>query len=888
MRLSLVVLVCGFSAIHAEEPMRAGPDWWAYQRLTKPTPPVGPHANPIDAFLAAKLKAKGLAYNPPADRATLLRRLTYDLTGLPPTPAEIEAFQNDASKDAYLKVVRRLLDSEAYGERWARHWLDVVRFTESQGFEYDRLRDHAWHYRDYVIRAFNNDKPYAEFVREQIAGDVHRASGQEGVVATGMLVAGPFDQAGAGSVSTTIRGKVREDEMEEMLGTVGQTFLGVTINCARCHDHKFDPFSAKEYYQMKAVFDGVRGGDRELASAAESHEHQAALRLLEKQHEAVLGKVRELEAKGRERALAKRDPKAKEVNLVEPISRWTFDTDGRDSQGNLHATLKNGAKIAGGKLLVDGDKAFAETVPLDRVVTAKTLEAWVELPTLKQGGGGVISVQKLGGSQFDAIVYGERQPNIWMAGSDGFIRTRDQKAPAETSPPTTAVHMAITYTAEGRITLYRNGRVYGEGYTVRPATFNAKETQVVFGLRHTNGGKPYLNGAIDEARLYDVALTAEQVLASYQAGVARLARTEVLAALTDEERRILSTLEGTLEKLQRDLAARPKPGTVYAAKAFPLSPSVIYKRGDFEKPGDPVTAASPTVVQGVAPFVLPAETAEGERRAKFAEWVADKDNPLTWRVIVNRVWQYHFGEGLVRTPNDFGFNGDRPTQPELLDWLACIFRDSGGRLKALHELIVTSEAYQQASTFNAKAATIDADNRLYWRYAPHRLEAEAIRDALLHVSGKLNRQAGGPSYRPFKIETFNSAFYVLLDDDRPELNRRSVYRMNVNSAKDPLLDVLDCPDPAVKAPRRNTTTTPLQALAMMNNSFTERTAHAFAARLTKEATDLPSQITLAYRLAFNRPPTPEELARAQKVAATTNLKTVCWAIINASEFAYIR
>jgi hypothetical protein len=258
-------------------------------------------------------------------------------------------------------------------------------------------------------------------------------------------------------------------------------------------------------------------------------------------------------------------------------------------------------------------------------------------------------------------------------------------------------------------------------------------------------------------------------------------------------------------------------------------------------------------------------------------------------VIVNRAWQHHFGEGLVRTPNDFGLNGERPTHPELLDWLAAWFRDNGGRLKPLHRLIVTSATYRQAATFEEAAAAKDADDRLLWSFAPRRLEAEAVRDAMLAMSGKLNREAGGPSFRPFKIETFNSSFYIPFDADRPDLNRRSVYRMNVTSARDPVLEVLDCPDPSVKTPRRTATTTPLQALTLMNNPFTDRMARSFADRVRAEAgDDTAAQVTLVYRLAFARTPTDAERDRAAHVVREAGLKAVCWALSNASEFVYVK
>jgi hypothetical protein len=893
----LFVLVALSATLTAADPKRAGADWWSLQPIVRPVPPtvadLPTDANPIDAFVRDKLRTSGLKPAGPADRLTLIRRVTFDLTGLPPTPAEIDAFLADSSPDAYERLVDRLLASPAYGERWARHWLDVVRFAESHGFEYDRLRDHAWRYRDYVIRSLNADVPYSRFAREQLAGDVLPDATADSVVATGMLVAGPWDQAGAGSVSPTVRGKVREDEMEDLLGTVSQTFLGVTLNCARCHDHKFDPYTARDYYRLKAVFDGVHPGDRPLLTAADLAARQEQAAGLERRLAETRSRLAGLEAEARFQVRKDRHAAAPDSSLPRPIARWSFEGDDRDSVRRLRAEPKGGAKIVGGRLVVDGKAAFAISGPLNRDLTTKTLEAWVVLPTLKQGGGGVIGIQTLDGRTFDGIVFAERKPLRWMAGSEFYSRTRDLDGPDESAKPNELIHVAITYAADGRIAVYRDGRPYGGPYrptgATAPLTFAAGNSQVILGQRHTGGGNAFLTAEIEEARLYDTALSADDVLASFRAGVERISAEELRAAMSPEDRDAHVAAVHAIDRLEAELAALRKPPLVYAASPRQPAPTVLLKRGDIEKPGEPVTPGSPAEVQGPPAVELAADAPEAERRRRFADWVVHPRNPLTWRVIVNRVWQHHLGDGLVRTPNDFGLNGERPTHPELLDWLAAAFRDNGGRLKPLHRLIVTSATYRQAATFNEAAAAKDADDRLVWRFAPRRLEAEAVRDAMLSMSGRLNRGAGGPSFRPFKIETFNSSFYIPFDADRPDLNRRSVYRMNVTSARDPVLEVLDCPDPSVKTPRRTATTTPLQALTLMNNPFTDRMAQSFADRVRAEAgDDTAAQVILAYRLAFARTPTDAERDRATRVAHESGLKAVCWALLNASEFVYVK
>jgi hypothetical protein len=899
--LGLFALTFGFvQAGHSAEPSaKAGPDWWCLQKLSRPNVPNVKDAqavrNPIDAFVLAKLEAKGLQLSSPAEKATLIRRVTVDLTGLPPTPEEIERFLKDASADAYAKVVDRLLASQAYGEHWARHWLDVARFAESQGFEYDRIRDNSWRYRDYVIKTLNDDKPYAQFVKEQLAGDVLKPVTTDGVIGTGFLVAGPFDQAGNGAASALIRAKAREDELEDMLSVVGQTFLGLTVNCARCHDHKFDPIPLRDYYRLKAVFDGVYHGDRAIASEDQRKVEERSAQL-QKQIDVLHLEQMTLELAGKAKILArqKKDPAVRDG--PRPLARWNFDRDVRDSAGTMHGHLKGRATIARGRLILDGKQAYLETDPLPSDLREKTLEAWVALDNLDQRGGGVLTVETTDGSVFDAIVYGERQHKKWIAGSNFFLRTRDITGAVEESAKAgELVHVAIVYRRDSSIAVYRNGDPYGEpvvaeGDAAKAVAFRANQTHVLMGLRHTGGGNAFLKGEIEEARLYDRALSADEVRASFQAGVDSISLREILAVLTEEQRQRHVQIDKEITRLKGEIPPPAGKIQAYAANSRQPGKTFVLKRGNVETKGDEVSAGPLSAVKDLKnDWGLSAETPEGQRRLKFAEWVVDRDNPLTWRVMANRIWQHHFGDGIVRTPNDFGFNGERPTHPELLDWLAVEFRDNGGSLKKLHRLILLSATYRQASKHEPKAAEIDADNRLLWRYPARRLPAESVRDAMLAVSGKLNRQAGGPGFRPFTISSFNSAFYLIFDDDKPELNRRSIYRIQVNSAKDPLLDVLDCPDPLVKTPKRNTTTTPLQALAMMNHSFVQRQAAAFADRVVKEAgPDENAQVSVAYLLGFGRTPTTKEIERAKVVTKEHGLKAVCWAILNASEFVYLR
>ncbi len=868
---------------------------WSLQPLRQPAVPAG--ENPIDAFVQAGLRTRGLEPSPAAAPRDLIRRVYFDLTGLPPTPDEVADFERDPSPARYAQLVDRLLASPRYGERWGRHWLDLARYTESTGFEYDRLRDNAWPYRDYVIRSFNDDKPYDRFMQEQIAGDVLSPVTGEGIVATSLLVCGPYDQAGNAQANATQRAITHEEEMEDMLSVVGQTFLGLTLNCARCHDHKFDPISQKDYYRIKAVFEGVRHGERPMEGTQERQEREVRIAALNREIAAANQTVAGIEADGARRAAAK-NPGPPVVAGPEPYARWTFDGTAvpSPSAGLLPGRPVDGAEISGGQLRLPKPGAYFQTAPLAREITEKTLEAWVALADLEQGGGAAISLESADGRQFDAIVFGERQAKKWVAGSEGYARTRDVAAPEETGPAGTLVHLAAVYRADNTIALYRNGEPYGAAYQPGTplATFRAGDARVVLGRRHLGGGRPWLTGSIQAAALYDRALSASEVAAAFRARGQGIPLPEILAGLNDDERTArgagLARAQRAREELER---SKKSPAMAYSGIRVKPEPTRVLLRGDVKSPGEVITPAALSAISAVpSEFGLGADAPEADRRLKFAAWLADPRNPLPARVMANRVWQLHFGQGLVSTPSDLGVNGVRPTHPELLDWLAAKFVDSGWSVKSLHRLILNSATYRQAAqppAASAKALAVDADNLYLWRFTPRRLEAEAVRDAMLAVSGELNLQQGGPSFRPFTTTDFNATFYHPFDKGDPEYNRRTVYRMNVNSGKEPLLDVLDCPDPSVKTPRRGVTTTPLQALGLMNSSFVQRQSARLAERSLQLARqDLSGAIQIAYRLALGRSATGEELQRASAAAQERSLTNVCWALLNSSEFMYVR
>ena len=871
---------------------RAGRDWWSLQPIAPakiPETQAAELANPIDAFIAAKRHEKGLRSSPEADRATLIRRLSFDLLGLPPTPADVAAFVSDPAPMAYEQLVERLLMSPAYGERWGRHWLDVARFGESQGFERDKLRTNSWRYRDWVIDAFNADLAYDEFVRRQLAGDVLYPDDPTAAVPTGFLVAGPFDEVGQSQQSAAMKLVVRQDELEDIVSVVGQTFLGLTVNCARCHDHKFDPVSQREYYRLSAALSGVRHGQRMAQSTESQAAAQWAAAGLAGRIAALEQQVARLEAPVRERLLAERKARAESTQAPAPLARWDFDEDLRDRAGELHALAQETARVEDGQLLVDG-KSFAMTYPLKAELKEKTLEAWVTLADLQQRGGAVIGVQALDGSLFDAIVYGERDPRQWMAGSNGFERTQSFAGPEETEADAVVVHVAIVYEANGTITGYRNGQVYGTPYkSPGLQTFKPGQSQVVFGLRHhPPGGNRLLKGGIERAQLYDRALSSEEIAASAGTVTMHVSERELTAALSDSERASRNAWRFELEQL-RSQQSRLADSTIYAVT--PKQPEVthVLLRGNPAQPEEQVTPGGIAAVTGLeADFGLTSDAPEDVARTKLAHWIADAQNPLVARVLVNRLWHYHFGVGLVDTPNDFGFNGSRPTHPELIDWLANELIRQDWSIKSLQRLIVTSAAYRQSSRYDADQARIDADNRYLWRKSPQRLEAEVLRDAMLAVSGELNARLHGPGYHDFRTFIFNSQFYEMLDPDGPTFQRRSIYRTWVRSGRNQFLDVFDCPDPSAKAPARAVTTTPLQALSLWNNSFALRMSERMSERARREAGESTAdQVRHVYALAFCRQPDAAEVSLAQEFVEQHGLAALCRVIFNGNEFLYI-
>ncbi len=871
---------------------RAGYDWWALQPVVRPElPNVGMQnwsKHPIDQFALAGLEEKKLSPSSPADRRTLIRRLSFGLLGLPPSPEHVTKFVNDKSADSYEQLVERMLQSPHYGERWARHWLDIARFGESQGFERDKIRLNSWRYRDWVIQALNDDMPYDEFARMQLAGDVLKPGDASATIATGFLVAGAYDEVGNSQQSAAMKAVVRQDELEDIVSAVGQTFLGLTVHCARCHDHKFDPVTQKEYYQLASALGGVRHGERQIKLKPIGDGW------LSRRIEELQKQITVIESPVRLAILAERKVnRQKRPRPPKPIARWTFDNGLKDELGNLNGTAHGDASIKDGALQLSGKSTcYVSTAPLQTNLKEKTLEAWVSLSNLTQRGGGVVSLQGTSGGQFDAIVFGEREPGRWMAGSNGFVRTKSFSGPEEREADRGIVHVAITYHADGTITGYRNGQPYGKSYkSSGPVTYDSGKSNVLFGLRHSpTGGNRMLSGAIDRAQLYDRALSAGEVAASAGVDSDYIPEGELLARMTDKQRERHQRIRFELGQLKTH-AVRQKSDRVYAVNPSGRPADVVrlLVRGNTTQPADLVSAGGVKALQNVEPdFGLQPDAPDNQRRKKLAEWITDRRNPLFARVIANRLWHYHFGVGLVDSPSDFGFNGGRPTHPQLIDWLAADLIANDFSLKHLHKTIVMSATYRQSSRFRAAAAKVDAANRFLWRKTPMRLDAESLRDTILKVAGQLNHNVGGPGFYDFTTFVRNTQFYEMRDPVGDLFNRRSVYRTWVRSGRNRFLDAFDCPDPSAKAPKRAVTTTPIQSLALLNNSFVLRMSQRFADRIRQDAgNDVSKQIERAFDLAYNRMPEADERALLDRFVNQHGLAPLCRVIFNSNEFLYV-
>jgi len=782
---------------------------WSFEPLHRPTVPqaIDSPKHPIDAFIVSKLSDAGLRPSQTAAREKRIRRLYFVMHGLPPTPAEVADFVSDDSDNAWETLVDRVLASQRYGERWATHWLDIVRFGETTGFETNRERPNAWPYRDWVIEAFNSDKPYDQFILQQIAGD---ASGED--VATGFLVAGPHDIVkGQDRLLGLMQ---RQDELADMINTTGTAFLGLTLGCARCHNHKFDPISQADYYSMQAIFAGVNHSERALPV------DQAT----EKQIVELDQEINSLK-QSLERFLYKPDKV-----LLEPVNARLNHEQFQPLQARLLRFTIDATNQ--GEPCIDEWEIYSG----ERNVALAS-----EGAKASSSGDFVHPLHQL--SHINDGQHGNDRSWISSTAKGGWVQIE---------LPQLHVIDSIKW---GRDRTGRYGDRLATNYRIEASVDGKSWT-----LLCSSADRQPMAAEQPHAPIYDFdPFPADEAM---------------------QGRRIHRELQSLVA--QRETLATPK--MAYAGTFSQPGPTHRLYRGE---PTAPREAVAPAAIKSLTPLSLSADSPQQQRRLALANWIADPTNPLTARVIVNRLWQFHFGTGFVDTPSDFGANGTLPTHPELLDWLASELIDSGWSLKRIQRLILTSNTWQQDSRPNDEALAVDSSSRLLWRFPPRRLEAEAIRDSILAATGKLDPRVGGPGFSGFEVEPENVRHYFPKTSYGPEDWRRMIYMTKVRQERDSVFGVFDCPDFNQVAPKRSRSTTPLQALNLLNSPFVMQQAKFLVQRLDCEAETAESKIQLAYTLCFGRYPEPEETRSAIDFINETDWHAFARVMLNANEFILI-
>jgi len=776
---------------------------WSFQPISRTAIPEGIH--PVDYFVGKQLEEKRLQLSPAANREVLLRRVTLGLIGLPPTVKELNDFRADKRPTvaAFATVVDRLLASPRYGERWAQHWLDVIRWAETVGFETNIERPVAWHYRDWVITAFNRDLPYDRFIRDQLAGDVTGAD-----AALGFLVAGPALQPGQIGRDEEAMRSARQDELDEVIRTVSQSMLGLTIGCARCHDHKFDPILQKDYYGMQAVFAGLRYGNRRLRGM----ENDAWTTKVPTARAKVQQLQTELEALRKKHAL-RPSLLSMQTETFEPVLAQSI-------RMKIAATANGSA------------------------ASIYEFEAW----TPKKQNAALASTGAVPSASSFALA---NQTRHFENLNDGSVNRRQ-------SFPWVAVSAGPAWFSIDFPEPVRLQSITWHNGSSIPADY------VIEVLRPDNVWQPIADTTDRLPRTDDRRASDKVKLTGMDA---------------DQVKSIMAHI-GQLRAAQGELNRLNAGPQTFAASFASPDPTWLLRRGD---PMQRLEKLPPSI-PGVLGKLQPKDATEPARRLALAQHLTRPDHPLTARVLVNRVWQQHFGTGLVDTPSDFGKMGNAPTHPNLLDWLASEFVRQGWSLKQLHRRILTSRTYQQANRPNAKASRIDADARLLWRFPPRRLEAEAIRDSMLQISGKLNLQTGGRGFDFFN-QRGGLSDYHSKETFEADGWRRMIYAHKVRMQAVDIFGAFDCPDAGQMKPRRTRSITPVQSLSLLNSPFANRQAGFFAARVRREAGEnLEAQVTHAFRLATARDPNPRELATLTTLAKNHNLEQACRVLFNTSAF----
>jgi len=870
-----------------EDPLQ----WWSFKPLQRPPLP-GPDPNPIDSFVKSKLQGFGLSMSKPADARTLARRLYFDLIGLPPSPEELDDFEKAYTVDSEValdELIDKLLAAPQYGERWARHWLDIVHYGDTHGYDKDKPRPNAWPYRDYVIRALNDDKPYARFVEEQIAGDILWPGSVDGIEALGFIAAGPWDFIGHAEVpESKTDGKIaRHLDRDDMVSNTLGTFCSVTVHCAQCHQHKFDPITQEDYYRLQAVFSALDRTDRKYY-----RDEDIQTKYLELERLRVVA----------DRALKEVEDPLKQLAGADYVSltqRIDAATKGKEKVANKSAEFGYHSVISSRQ-----DEIKWVQVDLGRRLSLERVTLQPCYDDFNSIGAGFGFPIRFKVEVSDDPEFNQGVTPLWEKHAE--TDSVDFKNPG--LEPVTA------YATKSTTTAGRYVRVTASKLAKRSQDFHFALAELqVFDTTNMNVALGCKVAALDsiesEPRWRKKNLT-DGIFPAIppQEGKESLVeeREALLMRLADDSTKTKrQRLLSETRQISIALKQLPVPSMVYAGGIHSGSGSFVGTGATGGKPRtihllargqvtQPLREMAPGAISALSfrpfEFKLGLESREGDRRVALAHWITDPSNPLTWRSIVNRVWQYHFGRGFVDTSNDLGHNGGLPSHPELLDWLAVDFRDGGGSLKRLHRLIVKSETYRQSSSTSTEGEKLDSENTLLWRQNRRRLEAEAIRDSVLAVSGKLNKTMGGPGWQDFIIEHPEHSphyEYGLADPEDSKTWKRSVYRFIVRSQTQPWMTSLDCADPSIRVDKRNQSQSSIQALALLNNGFILTQAKHFANRIERESSDVAVQVELAHRSAFGVAPSESQRKQLIEFAKQNGMTYVCRLFFNLNAFTFV-
>jgi hypothetical protein len=877
-----------------------GRQWWSFQPLAAVVPPPTPEGSrvqtPIDHFVVAAQQQHGLKPAGPATKEKLIRRAYFDLIGLPPTPEQVEAFASDASPQAFEKVVDGLLNSQHYGEKWARHWLDVARFAESGGYEFDGFRPGAYHYRDWVIRSLNSDLPYDQFVRMQIAGDKLQPDDYHGLAASGFLVAGPYP----GQITAKTVERIRYDQLDDMLMTVGGSMLGLTLGCVRCHDHKYDPIQQQDYYALAASFAKTAHGSQMVDPDPAAYEH-ALVRHAQDHEQRVLAlrKFASDELPKRFDAWRAAElPKQAEMprwQVLEPVALEAERSWLKWLPGGIVA--HDGALTPGMMLTRNGQRRAIASEEKYRItlythqlnIASLRLDAFAD-KSLPQGGPGLN-----GDGSFQLV-----ELKVMARPRDPMSKDPPQELKLKPAHAALAdKDQPLSHAVDG---------LPATAWVVRETA--KKDNAAIFELETPLAGFAGGTELVFELKFRDVGLGRMRFSLSTQPNPATWAGDSAPQHL-GEIRAILAANGNQLpEPLREAMVQWVSPFNAEVAKAFsdvrdhlaakPRPPLTdvyttigggqdvfLLRRGEVDnKQGKAEAGFIQVLKRGDMPPAAAPSPAALDPRVSLANWMTNVEHgagPLLARVMVNRLWQHHFGKGIVGTPNDFGAQGERPTHPELLEWLASELVRGGWKLKPLHKQIMLSAAYQQSHEVSAENLKLDPANRFLWHYQPRRLDAELIRDAQLAVGGNLDATMFGPS----------------ILDNTP---RRSVYLRVKRSELIPMMTMFDAPEPTQSVGERISTTVPTQSLAMMNSPFVRQQAERLAQRVRPpgDTRELGVSVDRAYLMAFARPPSEAERTRMlafieqQRTALAANAEAAdkafvefCHVLLCLNEFVYV-